>query len=266
MPKETESLTPEFSEPNREQEESRRYDYFINSYHKVTQKMKALQRRYPIPNDPEINEQIVTLDKERHDIHLHLLEMGEKLGKDKSDVLVDLIREQRTLEEYQLPEFSILAENDIITKKNDPFQPYEFNVDLQETLPCTNRNLLKTLSDNTPALYGESVIPKDKFMLVFAIVPVFKWEKRQEFTPDDFEIRIKRAEKLANELGGEFFNELDTTHHGSAARIIGVIFPNKDLENIVAIIRSNPKKFRLGEEFYLKRELKQIKKARSDKK
>src|SRR3989344_4338303 len=231
-----------------ENQESIAEDYFslLGSYDRMSKRIAAVQRRYPVPGDPEITAEISELDKERHKTHLQLLEMGAKLGKEKSDVLVDVIRKQRTLEEYGLPEFSILTENDII-KTDDWHNPYHFNVDSGARLPSSGDEI-GWLRERLRERGDKREFSKDKFMLVFAIIPIENYGD-DELEPDDYVVRVKRAKALAEQMGGEIFEKRDTSYHEAEAKILGIVFPKKDLEEIAGIIRNNPEKFRLGKEF-----------------
>lgn len=230
------------------------YSSLLGAYNRLHRKAKAFERRYPIPEDKEITERAIELDRERHEMHLKLLEMGENLGKSKNDVLVDIVRQDRTLEEYGLPEFSILKEDDIV-ETGDWHNPYYFNVDEEARLPSEGDEIKWARND------GKNAISKDKFMLVFAIVPIENYGE-DDLDPIDYQVRVKRAEKLAEEIGGKFFEERDSGYHEGSAKILGVILPKKDLEKIAGTIRGNPEKFRLGEEFYSEAELAIMKKEK----
>ena len=235
---------------------TKRYSGLLGSYHRASQKLKAIQRRYPVPGDPEVTAKITELDKDRHETHLKLLELGGKLDKDKGDVLVDIIRQQRTLEEYGLPEFSMLKEDDIV-ETGDWHNPYYFNVDKDARLPSEGDQISWARNE------GKSAISKDKFMLVFAIVPIENYGE-DVLEPDDYQVRVKRAEALAQQLGGKIFEEKDSSYHEGSAKILGVVFPKRDLEKIVGTIRNSPEKFRLGKEYYSKDEMALIKKIKGE--
>lgn len=252
---EGESFGEQHQNPEKSENFVERYSAFLRSYHRASQRIKATQRLYPIPGDPEISAELSELDKKRHETHLQLLEMGSRLGKDEGNVLVDIIRQQRTLEEYGLPEFSILKEDDIV-ETGDDYPYYYFNVDSHASLPSQG--------DSIPWARDEGInrISKDKFMLVFAIVPIVNYGEEQ--LPDDYQVRVKRAEMLAQEVGGEIFEQRDSEHHDGSAKILGLILPKKDLEEIAGIIRNNPEKFRLAEEFYSEQERAMIVEARPE--
>ena len=196
---------------------------------------------------------VIELDKDRHETHLQLLEMGHKLGKDQGDVLIDLIRQQRTLEEYGLPEFSILTEEDVLMG-DDWHQSYYFNVDTVACLPNEGDKIGWDGNENE----DKSLLSKDQFMLVFSIVPIENYGE-DELEPDDYAVRLKRAKAFAENMGGKIFEQRDSSYHEASAKILGVIFPKKDVEKIAGTIRDNPEKFRLGKEFYSSEELSLLK-------
>jgi hypothetical protein len=215
------------------------YQNLVSTYHAYFQRVKNLSARL---YDEQVETQVRNLEALRHEIHLQLLELGKKLKKDRHAVLVDIIREQKTLEEYDLPEFSILKEDDILDT-GDWHDPYRFNVDTRSHLPSNYRNHDKTWQRAT------SVIPEDKCMIVFNIAAVSNYGLDSD-RPIDFFIRRKRAEALAQSIKGEVFNRYDSGYHTASASILGVMIEKKDLERVAGIIRDNPKKFRLGDQFY----------------
>lgn len=113
------------------------YSSLINAYRSKTDEIKRLERRVPQGViDKETGTVILIIDRERHETHLKLTDLGKQLGKDKDDISVDIIRKDATLDEYGLPEFSILTENDIIDT-GDWHNPYYFNVDTDTQRPST---------------------------------------------------------------------------------------------------------------------------------
>ncbi|MBI2637901.1 MAG: hypothetical protein HYW88_03290, partial [Candidatus Sungbacteria bacterium] len=222
-------------------------EYFnlIGTYKEDFYKLKDLQRQIPQGvTDKESAFAISEVDQKRHETHLKLIELGRKLGKDKDNVLVDIIRSEGTLEEYGLPEFSILTENDIIDT-GDWHNPYDFNVDTQTLRPNTE---VKTKPKSFFS-EGKSVIGADEAMMVFAIVPIENWGA-DELNPDDYKERVRRAGALAKKVGGRLFEEWDSGYHEAYAKILGVIVQRKDLEKVATTVRNNPYEYRLGNEFY----------------
>ncbi len=219
------------------------YADLIGAYKVKVSDIKKIQRRVPQGVAALDTERALrVIDEERHQTHLKLIELGQKLGKAKDDVLVDIIRKDASLESYGLPEFSILSENDIIDT-GYWHNPYHFNVN-----PSTRR----PSKEDPPDYYkeeGESVIKSDEVMFVFAIVPIENYGE-DELVPPDYEERSKRATALAEEVGGRVFEERDSGYHEAYAKILGVIVPKIDLEKVATTIRDNPGSFRLKSEFY----------------
>lgn len=230
------------------------YELLLDSYQRSVGRMTGLQRRFPVPEDPEVTERIQDLEKKRHNKHLKLLEAGKKINKDESDVLIDIIRMNRTLEEYGLPEFSILTEEDII-ETEDWHNPYYFNVDTEERMPHEKDSIKSHRNE------GKSAFPANKFMLVYSIMPVTDWGETVT-EPVDYKIKLYRAQKLAEFIGGEMFERKDTGYHEATAKILGVIFSKKDFGKIMQTIRDNPEQFRLKEDFYNEEEISYLEEKR----
>lgn len=230
-------------ENRKEESPKERYLDLINVYQGKVGELKRLQRRVPRGAvDEEIGTAIRVVDQERHETHLKLIELGRQLGKSKDDVLVDIIRKDGTLDEYGLPEFSILTEDDIIDT-GDWHNPYYFNVDPDARRPS------REAPDSYYKKGGESLIKSDEVMFVFAIVPIKNYGE-DALDPEDYDERVKRAQALAEEVGGKIFEERDSGYHEAYAKILGVIVPKKGLEKVAATIRNNPNKYRIGNEFY----------------
>lgn len=232
-----------YLESRKEKSPEEQYSDLISVYQSKVSELKRLQRRVPRGViDEEVGTSIRVVDQERHETHLKLIELGKQLGKSKDEVLVDIIRKDGTLEEYGLPEFSILAENDIIYT-DDWHDPYYFNVDTDALRPSTEA------IGSYCKRQGESLLKPNEVMLVFAIVPI-KNDGEDELYPEDYDERVRRANALAEEIGGKIFEERDSDYHEADAKILGVIVPGKDLEKVAAVIRNNPSKYRIGNEFY----------------
>jgi hypothetical protein len=219
------------------------YHNLINGYKGKVTKMKKLERKIPqgVVNE-EIAAAIRIIDDERHEIHLKLLESGIQIGKNKNDVLVDIIRLDGTMEEYELPEFSILTENDIIDT-GYWHNPYYFNVN-----PDLRRPNITPFSRRVQD-EGKSLLKSDEIMIVYSIVPIENYGE-DELEPEDYEERIKRAHALAEAVGGRIFEERDTGYHEAEAKILGVIIPKNDLEKVAVMIKKNPDEYRIGQEYY----------------
>ena len=195
------------------EEQKNKFEYrgLINDYTKVFNEIKKLERKSgkALP-DPDARDLTLFLEKERHQIHLRLIELGSKLDKNKADVLIDLLSKEGGLEEYGLREFAV---------KNPEY--------LEDR---------KQLNNDEVLLIFDYTMADDGGGLMYS---------------EDHNQRMMRAELLAKEIGGRFVSIDEGAHHEST-ETIGVAFPKEDLEKVAAIIRNNPKKFRLGEEFYKK--------------
>lgn len=187
------------------------YHNLLESYYGKFLELRKIQRKNPGgATDPEVKSSMQIIDRERHQVHLKLIEIGTKLEKDKNDVMLDILKSEGSLYDYNLPEFSI-----------------------------------KTAEDE---LNNEKLFQQDEVFLIFAITTMDA-ETDEMAPPEDYEERKKRAEGLAKEIAGRLVNGEEGSRHESVL-LLGVVFPKKDLEHVAAIIRDNPKKFRLGKEFY----------------
>jgi hypothetical protein len=241
----------EEEEHHKEYKASELYDTLLRSYKDLQGRIRAFEKRYPVPTDPEVAEKISELDKERHDLHLRLVEAGKFFDKDEKDVLIDIVRRNRTLEEYGLPEFSILTPDDI-SKTGEWHDPYVFGVDEKAGLPeeITFKYYRKPNKNSIDEAYR--VIPENKFVLLFEVDYITTDENGEDIEngPEDHTERSSRAYRLAKEAGGEILRLHDSDYHTASVSIFGVTFDKKDFEKVVQLIRDNPQKFRLGKEFY----------------
>jgi len=207
------------------------YQYKVREFKKLLDK---------VPEGVIDQKSLVAVDNERHQIHLKLIELGKRVGKDENDILVDILRKDKTLEAYGLPEFSVLKEGDIIKASEWDYSDYNFNIEPGLNLPSFE--LPRNMEEGE-----ESIIGRKEIMIVFAVVPVNQYE---DLDPEDYKERVERATALAEETGGRFFEEVDAGNHTAFAKILGVIISSKNLDKVAAIIRNNPEKYRLGRNFY----------------
>jgi len=255
------------------------YKDLMNVYQRLTRDIKKLERKYPPERRDEASKfEILDIDKERHQTHLQLISIAEQLGKTKDEVIIDIIRWQKSLEEFGLPEFSILNSLDIIDT-GPHYRGVQFNVTIYADRP-TLYNERQTVLDEPfweeaeipenkldRADYFKSkqfekenfkpVIDDDEVLIVFSVYTITPKEKTSralgyliENKPIDHEERIHRAEVLADRVGGKFFDKIQGSFHETDARVIGVVIPKKDVEKVAEIIRNNPTQFRLGDKFY----------------
>ena len=217
------------------------YGQQMETYQRITKRVRSLERRYPPDSrDKAISFEILETDKGRHQNHLRLIETAKKLGKSKEDVLVDIIRWENSLQEYDLPEFSILKSSDIVDTQGFHSR-IQFNIDEHKGRPASPTPLDKVFGDyefgkETDEGVMEKVLSEDEILLFGEFLKSLE--------------REKRAEALAHEIGGEYFDNYQGGYHETSAHIIGVVFPINDLEKVANVIRNNPEKFRLGKDFY----------------
>src|SRR3989344_5698272 len=109
-----EKQTSQTTESAERKELKNKYAKLVKKYQQKFKEIKQLEHKHrAVLTDPDVRNEIQLVDAERHDIHLELSEVGERLGKNMTDVMVDLIRQQGNLEEFGLPEFAILTEDEV---------------------------------------------------------------------------------------------------------------------------------------------------------
>jgi len=202
----------------------------LEEYDGLFEQVRNLKRSERAGFDEKFQAKIQALDRKRHQKHLELLAAGMKLGKDASDVLVDIIREHGSLAEYGLPEFSIL---DWQGDEASRISEYE----------CV------LLYDVSPVRYDED-------------------ETTHEIeVPDDYRVRQARAAALAERVHGKLENDYNSRYFHSASQLfLGVIIPKGSLEEVASVIRDEPEKYRFGAEFYSPEEEALIEKFKAQKK
>ncbi len=220
-PQELPASPAETSSSEAEWQMVEKYKQMVKEHHDLTYKIKNLTTR---SYDQRAQNKIAAIDSERHTLHLRIVGLAKKMGKNESDIIVDLVREQRTLEEYGLPEFSILSDADVIG--------------------------------------DEDVLPRGHFLMVFDVQQVYAYSDWEPHV--DYAIRSRRAQALADELKASFFRNQPMKFHTGETVMIGVIIPDEDFQKACSTIRDNPKKFRLKEEFYGADELKIIQRAKEE--
>lgn len=230
------------------------YSRLMAEYKSQTEKVRKLeQKRTKKGADQALDFDIQETDKERHQTHLRLIDLARNLDKTKDDVLVDIIRWENSLKEFGLPEFSILKSSDIVDTEGF-HSAIQFNIDEDSGKPSTPLPLDKPFDDyefGKETYDGEAkrVLSESEILIVFSINPIEGYGD-EEVKPEDYEKREKRAEALAEEVEGEYFDNYQGGYHGTSAHIIGVVIPKTSLEKVAGVIRDNPKRFRLGREFY----------------
>ncbi len=215
-----------------------KYDAFLQNYHDLVLDLRRARKKGRIDTDPELKAEMDVIDHERHETHLKLLDIARRLGKNADHVLVDIVRMEGDLATYGLPEFSILASED--------FMPTKY-------------------------WKGDRRVPvdKDSVVIVFGVagISVDQMTDEVEFEEDaeegpDFFIRAKRAKAFAKQMHGEYFDHSDSEYfHSRTVDVVGVEIPRSELERATKVIRDNPSKYRLGEQYYSAAEKAQIEKG-----
>lgn len=237
-------------EPIKKDRESvrERYSDLLRDYNAEFEELKKLQRRFKVETDPELLSSKRVIDKERDRIHKELILLGKKIDKSEYDVLVDIIRQRKTLEEYGLPEFMIMKSSDFMMDRlGVKDREHNFNINFNTFEP----GLPKTEDDFEGDFFdGKSVA------IVYSITPVMSWGATGYIRvhQKDDALCWKRAHDLAEEVGGEVLNLSSSEYHDTGVDILTVIIPKERLERVISIIRNNAMKFRIGGQFYTKEE------------
>ncbi len=255
-------LNPEGKSIEVEKTEVLRNEYknLMGDYQRLYREIIKLERKHPLERrDEAVQWEILEIDKERNQIHQKLNRIAEQVGRTKEDVIVDMVRWQKSLKEFGLPEFSVLDSGDMI----ESFGSTYFNIALQLDRPQFHEKRETVLGE--PFLKGSEdeekhskpVIADDELLIVFSIntiLPKFGYPRGygmlEEKKPFDYDERIARAKNLAKKTNGKFFINTQGSHHESDANVMGVVIPKKNLEKVAGVIRNDPEKFRLGEQFY----------------
>lgn len=213
-------LAREEKEKTRENIEG--YYSLLDKYKKLFDQIGILKRLFKEQSEIE------SVDRERHQIHLKLLEAGSKIDKNEEAVLIDIIRKQGSLAEYGLPEFSILPSWKGDSNSNKCFLMYSIS----------------------------EVVSSDEEKGTFELA-----------VPDDYRVLRARAEALAEKIHGELYEDFDSEYfHSVSLRYLGVRIPTGNLEEAVETIRNAPEKYRIGEQFYSTQEKKLVEELKFEKK
>lgn len=257
------------------------YDSLLARRDVIERQIKNLEKSSRARARDETTWGIISQANEKmHDTHLKLLSVAESLGMSESDVLVDIFRYRNSLEEYDLPEFSILTPDDIGAEFSggssypiDPetarpgrvlFGKEELHKEHLEYKRYKNEEAgEEELAYEEPY---EEPLAQDEVLIIFSVSTkvVIAFDVIATDTPADEELRLKRARALAEQVAGRFFEGSDTIYHTGPAYIAGVVIKKNKLEEVVSMIRDNPKKYRIGEDFFSDEELSFIKEQKAD--
>lgn len=241
-----EKLFPEVAQSNTNEisreEAAQMYPFLLEDYHNLEAKLRRAQKRGRIATDEETKAEVDAIDRERHEKHQELLRNAEVLGMTAEDVLIDIVRARGNLEDYGLPEFSILTADDFDATSDT----VKAHVDPEKG----------GTGDIFSRPYGlrsgvGSLLPKDEVVIVFAIVPLNEGVDRSTEQGREYEVREKKAERLAQKIKAEPFYFVDSEYfHTQSVAIAGVKIAGSDLEKVAKVIRENPQEFRVGKQFY----------------
>src|SRR3989344_7997494 len=239
-----EKQTSQTTESAERKELQNKYAKLVKKYQQKFKEIKQLEHKHrAVLTDPDVQNEIQLVDAERHDIHLELSEVGERLGKNMTDVMVDLIRQQGNLEEFGLPEFAILTEDEVEWLQNGA-----------TSLAIVRGN---AEFENTPELFPrrESGIlggPQNILLVYDVCTHQFGdgYSHRSQLLNPDSEIRADRMMQLAEATSAEPYHFFDGFSHGVNTSVSGLIIPKDQLEIIASLIRVHPERYRLQSEFY----------------
>ncbi|OGZ95202.1 MAG: hypothetical protein A3H69_05525 [Candidatus Sungbacteria bacterium RIFCSPLOWO2_02_FULL_47_9] len=212
-------------------------EYFdlLLSYNNKSQELKKIA---PAGAADEESQWLIShADKERNEIHKRLKVVGLKLGKGDMDVMTDILRQKGSLAEYGLPEFFILDANDMKSRS--------FNVDIDLRKP----QKMKFDKDS----YNGIEIDPSSVIIPYVISP--QWYDSNYtggyMAPKDFAIREQKARELAKTAHLQVVDVVDYEYfHDSSVCILGVVVPKDRLQEVMNIVRNNPTKYRVGDDFY----------------
>ena len=252
------------------------YDNLLREHDALLRKLRRLHRSVKaMAKDSEMMEKILEVDLKTNEAHVKLRSVARELGMTESDTLADILRLQNSLEGYGLPEFSILNSDDIVV--GSVFKEErcaEYNIDDFTGKPreiISKKNALETklglkkymgwigFSGGYP-----SAIDEDEVLIIFSVSTkiIEGYDVIGADDPIDMDVRVRRARALAKEVGGRFFEGEDFGYHSGPASITGVVIKKSNLVRVASIIRSEPGKYRLGEEFYSNDEAELVKKRK----
>jgi hypothetical protein len=215
-----------------------KYSALLQNYHDTVLDLRLARKKGRIDTDPELKAEMEAIDHERHEIHLELLDIAKRFGRNADHVLVDIVRMEGDLSTYDLPEFSILASED--------FMPTKYS---------TGNRRVPVNQDSVVIVFGVAGISVDQ------MTDEVEFDEDAEQEPDFF-VRAKRAKAFAKQMHGEYFDRSDSEYfHSRTVDVVGVEIPRSELERATKVIRDNPSKYRLGEQYYSAAEKTQIEKG-----
>lgn len=252
-------------------EEARRSGYadMIDRYHDIFDFLKEMEKE-GLPGRIEV-------DRMRDRLHKQLLEVGQTLGKDAADVQADLLRREGNLAEYGLPEYGLIAHEDISA---DPYDAWSFGgLEIDKRRGAFSRQMsakellkqqkewarLRTRArgeaDEGDGAFREqyrektidvpdvgtvkitSRLKPGEVVVIFGLM--FTVDIQQEscpITPADYTERLRRAARAAAAYGGTLFKHTIGAYHDTTT-LIGVAIPSERLEEVSRLLRENQATF-----------------------
>lgn len=256
----------------KEEERNRSYAELVDQYHGLFQKERAVRRRNP--QDPTLP----VLDAERDALHQQIIFLAESLGRNKESVTVDFIRREGNLGEYGLPEYGVVTADDLW---ND-FSFDSLDVDattqritrsLSETevhgrrarfferedgwaTPEATEKELERRSDETwnePLPEGgviatSSGLKQDEVAIILGTSSTNDINLESvEIQPKDYYERLRRCQKIVDELGGRVFAHTTGAYHITTT-LLGVAVPKGDMERVAGLLRNQGETFGVRED------------------
>lgn len=245
--------------------EKENYIRLLDAYEKKFRKVKFLESRARGVFDEETRNIIQVAETERHNVHIELEAVGKRIGKNKDAIMIDILRKDGNLEEYDLPEFILLSSDDLNEYGNVDTKVELVNGRLVTKISNDNLKTLSEADSTDVATKTKSVeelsskeegLDPDETMLVYTVTtyPMGTYSGGIQRSQIDFTLRKERQKLLAKDLGAREVYLIDVPFHENYLSLSGVAVKKDQLEKVASIIREHPYKYRLGKQFYIDEE------------
>jgi|GEM_PF-2264509 len=209
------------------------YKQLVRQY---VEKMKELRKAERKREDDSI---VLFIDRERNEIHNQLRKLAPSIGKSAGDIYLDILFHEKSLQEYQLPEFSITRAGDVFIDVGD-------------------HNLFLLDGDNKEELIKGR---RKKELLSKAFIPFGSyewWHLSEEYgfpKREIWELENRRRLKKLVELSDGHVQNVElfsgrSFHTGTS--IYGALFDSEDIHKILAIISEYKQEISIDHHFYNK--------------